>query len=270
VATLLDHQSSDLVKLLIVGNSGSGKTGSLASLATAGFRLFICDFDNGLDILLDPTVLAPEFRKNIFFKALQDRPVKVGDKLIQRATAWQDFQKAMGDWKEEVDGKSISMGNVTTWGRNDILVVDSLTFATQRAFDDALQLGGRLGQRAQIQDYGAALESIEATLELLYGSATTCNVIMTAHLMMQGDEISGAKKALPNVLGQKLAPKVPRFFNNMILAEKQAMGNSAKRRFKTVGTAMVDLKVSKPGLIPPEIDPDLAKLFAVLRGEGRY
>lgn len=270
MASLDSHQSSDLVKLLVVGNSGTGKTGALASLAAAGFRLFIADFDNGLDILLDPTVLDPKHRPNVYFKSLQDRPIKVGDKLIQRATAWQDFTKALGNWTEEVDGKSVSMGNVTTWGRNDVLVVDSLTFATQRAFDDALQLGGRLGQRAQIQDYGAALESIEAMLELLYSSACTCNVVMTAHLMMQGDELSGAKKALPNVLGQKLAPKVPRFFNNMILAEKIAMGNSAKRRFKTVGTAMVDLKVSKPGLVPNEIEPDLAKLFAVLRGEAKY
>lgn len=269
--SLESHQSSDLVKLLLLGNSGAGKTGALATLATAGYRLFICDFDNGLDILLDPTVLAPEHRKNVFFKAMQDRPLKVGDKLVPRATAWQDFTKALGNWQEPgPDGKPVSLGNVTTWGPKDVLVVDSLTFATQRAFDDALQLGGRLGQRAQIQDYGAALESIEAMLELLYSSTCACNVVMTAHLMLQGDEISGVRKALPNVLGQKLAPKVPRFFNNMILAEKISMGNSSKRKFKTVGTAMVDLKVSKPGSIPAEIEPDLAKLFAVLRGEDKY
>ena len=261
-----DHESSRLVKLLILGNSGTGKTGALASLAAAGYRLFICDFDNGLDILLDPKVLAPEHRKNVFYKALQDRPVKVGDKLIPRATAWQDFQKALGDWKEP----SGSLGNITTWGERDVLVVDSFTFATQRAFDDALQLAGRLGQRAQIQDYGAALESIEATLEMLYGSTCACNVVMTAHLMFQGDEMSGAKKALPNVLGQKLAPKVPRYFNNMILAEKTVAGNTVTRRFQTMGTHIVDLKTSKPSAIPAVIPPDLAKLFAVLRGEASY
>lgn len=264
--SLTEHESTKLVKLLILGNSGAGKTSSLATLAAAGYRLFICDFDNGLDILMDPKVLAPEHRKNIFYRALQDKLVKVGDKLIPRATAWQDFMKCLGDWKEP----SGSLGNITTWGDRDVLVVDSLTFATQRAFDDALQLGGRLGQRAQIQDYGAALENIEATLEMLYGSACGCNVVMTAHLMFQGDEMTGTRKALPNVLGQKLAPKVPRFFNNMILAEKSVVGNTVNRRFKTIGTHLVDLKTSKPGSVPAEIPPDLAKLFAVLRGEASY
>lgn len=264
--SLTAHESSRLVKLLVLGNSGTGKTGALASLAAAGYRLFICDFDNGLDILLDPKVLAPEHRSNIFYKPLQDKPVKVGDRLVPRATAWSDFMKALGDWREGTE----SLGNFTTWGERDVLVVDSLTFATQRAFDDALQLAGRLGQRAQIQDFGAAMENIEAMLEMLYGAACTCNVIMTAHLMMQGDEMSGAKKAVPLVLGQKLAPKIPRLFNNMILAEKKVVGNTVTRCFKTVGTHIVDLKTSKPGAIPPEIPPDLAKLFAVLRGEASY
>jgi hypothetical protein len=263
---LTEHESTKLVKLLILGNSGSGKTSSLASLAAAGYRLFICDFDNGLDILLDPKVLAPEHRSNVFYKPLQDRPVKVGDKLVPRATAWQDFMKALGDWKEGTQ----SMGNFTTWTDRDVLVVDSLTFATQRAFDDALQIGGRLGQRAQIQDYGAAMESIEAMLEMLYGSTCKCNVVMTAHLMFIGDEMSGVRKAYPNVLGQKLAPKIPRMFNNVILAEKKVVGNTVNRRFLTVGTHLVDLKTSKPGSIPQEVEPDLAKLFAVLRGEANY
>lgn len=264
--TLDEHKSAELVKLLILGNSGTGKTGSLGSLAAVGYRLFICDFDNGLDILLDEKVVPPEARKNIYFRALQDRPVKVGEKLIPRATAWQEFMRTLGDWKEP----SGSLGNFTTWGPKDVLVLDSLTFATQRAFDDALQLAGRLGQRAQIQDYGAALESIEAMLEMLYGDICKCNVIMTAHLQMAGDELSGARKALPNVLGQKLAPKVPRFFNNMILAEKTVVGNTITRRFQTMGTHVVDLKTSKPSAVPAVIPPDLAKLFAVLRGEDKY
>lgn len=277
--TLDQHKSAELVKLLILGNSGTGKTGSLGSLAAAGYRLFICDFDNGLDILLDEKVVPVEARKNIYFRSLQDRPVKVGDKLIPRATAWQEFMKVLGDWKEagpEGGGnapgpaKSTSLGNFTTWGPKDVLILDSLTFATQRAFDDALQLAGRLGQRAQIQDYGAALESIEAMLEMLYGDICKCNVIMTAHLQMAGDELSGARKALPNVLGQKLAPKVPRFFNNMILAEKTVVGNTITRRFQTMGTHVVDLKTSKPSAVPAVIPPDLAKLFAVLRGEDKY
>jgi len=268
MASLESHTSSQLVKLLLMGNSGVGKTGALASLAAAGYRLFVCDFDNGLDILTDPTILSPEFRKNVFYRSLQDKPLKTSGRLIARATAWQEFTKTLGDWREEVDGKPVSLGNITTWGPMDVLVVDSLTFASDRAMDDALQLGGRLGQRPQIQDYGAAMDSIQATLELLYGETTTCNIVCTAHLQFLNEESSGARKAFPNVIGQRLAPKVPRYFNNMVLLEKTTVGNTITRKIRTSGTATIDLKVSKPGSIATTVEPNLATLFAALRGEA--
>jgi septum formation inhibitor-activating ATPase MinD len=46
------HQSHRTTKMLNMGDAGSGKTGALASLAKAGQRLVILDFDNGLDILI--------------------------------------------------------------------------------------------------------------------------------------------------------------------------------------------------------------------------
>ena len=48
---LSDHQSSQTTKMLFIGDSGSGKTGALASLAAAGYNLRILDVDNGVDIL---------------------------------------------------------------------------------------------------------------------------------------------------------------------------------------------------------------------------
>jgi Tfp pilus assembly pilus retraction ATPase PilT len=49
--SMLDHESNELVKILVAADSGSGKTGSLASLVDAGFNLRILDFDNGLSVL---------------------------------------------------------------------------------------------------------------------------------------------------------------------------------------------------------------------------
>lgn len=264
MSTLDAHPGSNLVKMLIMGNSGVGKTGALASLAQAGYRLFIFDFDNGLDILLDETVLPKQFRKNIYFKPFQDSPIiQVGAPVMRRATAWQEFMKTLGGWKE---GEQ-PLGNFSTWGPQDVIVVDSLTFASDRCFDDALQLGGRLnGQRAQIQDYGAAIDNLQSMLEMLYSSACKCNVVMTAHLQFMGDDLTGARKGYPNVIGQKLAPKIPRLFNNMILAEKKTVGNTVTREFVTGGHMLLDLKVSKPGKIPNRIPADLANLFALLKG----
>ena len=39
------------VKMLLIGDTGSGKTGALASLAKAGYKLHILDFDNGVPVI---------------------------------------------------------------------------------------------------------------------------------------------------------------------------------------------------------------------------
>src|SRR6476620_1574282 len=52
VPSAKDHKSSIFVKLLYIGESGTGKTTSLASLVEAGYHLRVLDFDN----LLDPLV----------------------------------------------------------------------------------------------------------------------------------------------------------------------------------------------------------------------
>lgn len=263
--SLNDHKSTKLVKLLLMGNSGVGKTGALATLAQAGYRLFVFDFDNGLDILLDPKILPPQYRDNVFYKSLQDKPTKVGSSLVLQATAWADLMKSLGDWKEG----TTSLGGFTTWGEKDVIVIDSLTIASDRAMDEALKMGGRLGQRPQIQDYSSAMDSIQSLLELLYGDTCQCNVVMTAHLMYLEDGTTGGiKKGFPNVIGQKLAPKIPRYFNNMVLLQKKVVGNTVHREIFTEGTFNMDLKVSKPSVIPAKVEPDLGKLFALLKGES--
>ena len=51
MSSLADHQSSELTKVLVIGDSKSGKTGALTSLVAAGYKLRILDFDNLLDPL---------------------------------------------------------------------------------------------------------------------------------------------------------------------------------------------------------------------------
>jgi hypothetical protein len=264
--TLDEHQSPNVVKMLLLGNSGVGKTGAIGSLAAAGYRCFIFDFDNGLDILMDPQVLAPEHRRNIYYRLLQDKPMIAGNALVPQATAWNEFVKYLSAWNEGAE----KLGGFMSWGPQDVIVIDSITMLSDAAMNMALLQGGRLGSRPQIQDWGAAMDMIQSTFELLYSGHCKCNVLVTSHITMQGDELAGGRKGMPSVLGQKLAPKIPRYFNNMVLLEKQVVGATVRRQIQTRGTPLVDLKVSKPSLIPAVVEPDLAKLFSVLKGESTY
>ena len=71
--SLAQHQSNEFTKLLIEGDSGSGKTGALASLVGAGYKLRILDMDNGLDSLKSFVMKdCPDKIDNVEFRTLRD------------------------------------------------------------------------------------------------------------------------------------------------------------------------------------------------------
>ena len=51
--SLADRQAAPLVKIMLIGHSGAGKTGALTSLVQAGYKLRILDMDQGLDALVN-------------------------------------------------------------------------------------------------------------------------------------------------------------------------------------------------------------------------
>jgi hypothetical protein len=58
--------------MLNMGDAGSGKTGALASLAKAGQRLVILDFDNGLDILIGLLKNDQKALEHIYYETFTD------------------------------------------------------------------------------------------------------------------------------------------------------------------------------------------------------
>ena len=61
------------VKLLLLGQSGAGKSGSLASLAAAGYRLRILAYDDGLSVLASHLrATCPEAIENVSAVLLSD------------------------------------------------------------------------------------------------------------------------------------------------------------------------------------------------------
>lgn len=260
------HQSSKAVKLLNLGNSGAGKTMLIASLARAGYRCFIGDFDNGLDVLLDPLVLAPEFRKNIFFKTFTD---KMKGQMPEGAPdSIQRYLREISNWSEVgPDGKPLSMGGVYTWGPEDVHILDTLTFMGQSAMRWVLLTNGRSGKTPYESDWGEAMRIQESVLETLYSDNVKCNVVVNAHLTVGPDPTQpGVDKAFPSALGKKLPPKVGSYFNTVIYTEKRVVGGKPQFIFKTQAQFNMELKNSKPSKVPVEMPADLAKLFEMLKG----
>jgi AAA domain len=263
------HQSAETTKLLLLGDSGSGKTGALASLANAGFNLRIIDLDNGLDVLRNllgdaKSPYAKDAISRVEFVTITDPMKNVASRLQPtKATAWQRAVGLLGDWKDS----GAELGSITTWGPQDVLVIDSLTMLSNAALNFVLAMNGRLGQHPQLQDWGAGQTLIESLIQMLYDESIRCNVIVTCHIKFIGEE--GLQRGYPNTLGQALPPKMGRYFNTILMARSMGQGSKVARKILTNPTGLVELKNTAPLRVAAEYDlaTGLADYFAAVRGQ---
>src|SRR5882757_3538177 len=166
--SLSQHQSNEYTKLLIEGDSGSGKTGALASLVKAGYKLRILDYDNGLESLKQFVLRdSPEMVDNVEFRTLRDKrkATPVGSIIDGTPRAFIDGLKMLDRWKYG----DIDLGVPAEWGPECILALDSLTFCSDAAFDfrEPLAPRGSNGKYDIRAVYKDAQDEIENVLALL-------------------------------------------------------------------------------------------------------
>ncbi len=267
--SLSQHHSSETTKALVIGDSGSGKTGALASLANAGYNLRIIDLDNGLDILKnllsDPkSKYSSDALKRVEFETITDPMKNLGGKLVPRsATVWQRVCKLLDKWEV---GET-KFGPVSSWTPKEVLVIDSLSFLCTSALNFVLSMNARLGQQPHQSDWYAAQQLVESFLQTLYDEGIKCNVIINCHITYIGDD-SGPQHGYPASLGKALSPKIGRYFNSILLAKTTGIGANTKRQILTNSTGMIELKNTAPGRVAPSypLETGLADYFSAVRG----
>ncbi|MDE2105565.1 MAG: AAA family ATPase [Patescibacteria group bacterium] len=257
--SLSQHQSNDFTKLLIEGDSGSGKSGSLTSLVKAGYKLRILDFDNGLEPLKQFVLRdCPDKIDNVEFRTLRDEYTSsASGPKVTRPTAFVDALKMLDHWKYG----DVDLGKPSAFGPDCIVVIDSLTFFADAAFEWAR--GMLPSAKDPRQWYGAAQEGVESALALLTSDNFRSNVIVISHVKYV-DNPDGTRKGYPTAVGSALSPVIPRYFNSVALCQTKAGG---ARTIQTTATAMIDLKNPKPFAMAPSypIETGLADFFGVLR-----
>lgn len=265
--SLANHHSTDLVKLLLLGDAKSGKTGSLVSLVEAGYKLRIIDMDNLLDILAKLiNARCPDKIGNVEFRTLRDKRKMTpsGPVIDGPPKAFVEAIKMMDRWKYKDGEEEIDLGVPSEWGPNSILVLDSLSRFCDAAFDfrEPLTPRGKSGDYDLRATYGDAQDAVENTLATLTSRSFGTNVIVIAHGTYM-DLPDGTKKIFPQGVGQKLSPKIPQYFPNYI-RYKNAAG---KRTIQIDSDAMIDLANANPAKMPKTLPAEtgLAEFFKVLR-----
>ena len=277
--SLENYKEENFLKLLLIGESGTGKTGALASLAAAVYKLRLLDFDSGLDIL--PQILSKDKAAlaRVEYETCTDEMTSVGGKIQPKGLP-KGFSKAMNlmtKWSIK-NGASEDLGRPCDWGRDTILVVDSLTHMGNAALRRVQTLNANPGGKVTQPEWGSAQNDCEAALALLYGESFKCNVIVTAHVRYVGGEKGKDGEpdnpqplaGHPNAPGKALSPKIPSYFNTMLLCKIDGVGRLAKRKIFTVPDGLINVK--QPFImddIPAKlsIETGLAEFFETALGK---
>jgi AAA domain len=225
---------------LLMGPAGSGKTTSIATFAKRGIECFVVVTEpTGVDSLLDVwerekldinllhfAVVPPAspgwgalkdlgVRINAMsYKDLSELKSGIGKEKMKQYPMLLDN---LENFQDDRTGKTY--GDVTSWGGDRALVLDSLSGASLIVMQHTVGFKPSPHQG----EWGIAMSSLENLL-LKLSSDCQCFFVVTAHIEREPDEITGVTKIGVSTLGRKLAPKIPRFFSEVIRARKDAAG----------------------------------------------
>lgn len=215
-------------KTMLFGPPGSGKTHSIRTLLDAGLEVF-CQFTepSGTSVLgdTDPEKLhwnyvAPanpglgalaKMVENIN-KYDQSALMKLTDPNKAKYNQAFELLSNLVNFKCLRTGKTY--GDVTQWGTNRALVLDSLSGLNIMFMDNAV--GGR--PIKQMADWGIAIDNLERFLNQLT-LGMNAHFILIAHSERQTDELMGGVKVLPSTLGKKLPTLLGRFFDDIVYTQ---------------------------------------------------
>jgi len=276
------YPDNDFIKMLYMGDSGSGKTGSLCSLAAAGYNVRVMDLDKGAQILKDyltnpASVYKKPFpglwtadqvkdvAKRMNYVTIQETMQNINGRAVPKGDAWNKIMAQLTEWK---DGEK-SYGKLEAWGPNDVLAIDSFSrYCDARVYLE-LVLNARATEGPQLQDYFKVQNHIERTLELLVSKAVNCHVILICHVdYIEKDDKT--IRGMPQAVGKALSPKIGQHFNHTLLARSQGQGSGKKHKIVTQTTGQIDLKTAAPLKVKPEYDLEtgLAEYFQAVLGRG--
>lgn len=213
---------------LLQGPTGSGKTYAIRTLIDAGITPFVLSTEPGIASSLGdlpPDKLhwhyiapaAPDWADML------DTAKKINtmsQEMLCKATfskqKYNQFYEVLSSFANfTCDRTGESYGSVDNWNTDRAIVVDSMSGLNIMSMD--LVVGAKPIKSPG--DWGIAMDNLERLINRL-SSGTHCHFVLTSHLEREKDDISGRVTLMVSTLGQKLAPKIPRFFDNVILARK--------------------------------------------------
>jgi len=246
---------------LLLGESGSGKTHSLRTLIDAGLELFVIQLEPGGTVLAD----LPEGKYHYHYispataswESMADSANKINTLSMKGLANLEGINKRDYNQFAQVittlgnftcDRCGTSFGDVSSWDSDRVLVIDSLSGLNIMAMD--LVVGSKPVK--SMADWGIAMDNLGRLINKIV-TDTTCHFVLTAHLEPERDEVTGRVVNMPSTLGRKLAPQLPRFFDNCINTVRE--GTLFKWSTATANTALKARDLPIDDNLPPSFVP---------------
>jgi hypothetical protein len=254
----------DPIRMLLMGYPKTGKTGALASLANAGFKLRILDFDGNPESLLRFTL--PEFRKNIDILTFEDPLADKGSYMapVGTPTAFANSVKALQRWKYKDGDNEVDLGSHRDWGPDTILVLDGLTGQASAAMRRATATLGKTPFNVSGPTWGLAQKDQEAVVENITARLLRHHTIVISHVKIIGprdiekgdsDIAKAVKEAtadlvptrlFPSALGKDLAQRIAQHFPVAVVCETEVRNKKVIRAIRYEPTGELDLGMPLP------------------------
>ena len=126
----------------------------------------------------------------------------MGKVIVSRAKERADLAAEQAKW---------GLNAQNQYGMNRVIVIDSLTGLSITAMN--LVTGSKPVK--SIADWGIAIDNLERLLTKLCVD-TRVHFVLIGHVEREVDEVTGGTSLMASTLGRKLAPKLPRFFSDVI------------------------------------------------------
>lgn len=240
------------LNVLLMGPAGTGKTHAIGTLVDAGVEVFYIALEPGLESLLgywvDRGLKVPDNlhwhivkAPDASFTELLDTATKINTMSLEMLSKIQDTNRSkynqfrslyevLNNFTDQRTGQAF--GAVDKFDTDRAVVIDGLTGVNNASMLSVI--GGKPVR--SMPDWGLAQQQVETLLGKLCNN-TRAHFILLAHVEREKDEVLGGIKLMVSTLGQKLAPKIPAMFSDVILCVREG----AKWKWDTANP-MADLK----------------------------
>lgn len=255
---------------LLLGGSGSGKTSAIRTLTKLGFEVFGIFTEPGFEVVGDLPDAQLHWRyiapASSDWASMIDSARKINTLSFKSLTEMSDVNKQKyGQYVEVLTALSAfkcdrcgqSFGKVDDWGTKRVLWIDSLSGLNVMAM--SLMVGTKPVK--SMADWGVAMDNLEWLIRNLC-VITRCQFVLVAHAERETNEVSGGSQIMASTLGRKLAPKLPIYFSDVILAQR--LGDKFTWSTAAVGA---DLKARNLP-IRDNLPPDFAQIVDTWKSRG--